>query len=143
MCDPCDSQENGKMEFLFLLLFALTVFIRNENMTSNECKAKTFEIILHAGRVTSLQSWVAKKSCHGQTLMNECYISDYPSPSPTCSCPVRLGFNFILHLAHTTLPTFVAPYVTVLLQSVRFVSRPWCYIIYKLEFGIMSLVRFR
>ena len=29
--------------------------------------------------VTSLQSLVAKKSCHGQTLINECSISDYPS----------------------------------------------------------------
>ena len=40
---------------------------------------KPFEIILHVERVTSLQSWVAKKSCHGQTLINECSISDYPS----------------------------------------------------------------
>ena len=40
---------------------------------------KPFEIILHVGRVTSLQSWVAKKSCHGQTLINECSISNYPS----------------------------------------------------------------
>ena len=40
---------------------------------------KPFEMILHVGRVTSLQSWVAKKSCHGQTLTNECYIFDYPS----------------------------------------------------------------
>ena len=39
---------------------------------------KPFEIILHPGRVTSLQSWVAKKSCQGQTLLNECSISDYP-----------------------------------------------------------------
>ena len=37
---------------------------------------KLFEIILHVGRVTSLQSWV---QCHGQTLINECSISDYPS----------------------------------------------------------------
>ena len=40
---------------------------------------KPFEIILHVWRVTSLQSWVAKKSCHGQTLINECFIFDYPS----------------------------------------------------------------
>ena len=40
---------------------------------------KPFEIILNVGRVTSLQSCVAKKSCHGQTLINECSISDYPS----------------------------------------------------------------
>ena len=38
---------------------------------------KRFEITLQVERVTSLQSWVAKKSCHGQTLINECSISDY------------------------------------------------------------------
>ena len=42
---------------------------------------KPFEIILHVERVTSLQSWVAKKSCHSQTLINECFIFDYPSKS--------------------------------------------------------------
>ena len=40
---------------------------------------KTFEIILNVGRVTSLQSWVAKKSLHGQTLINEYFIFDHPS----------------------------------------------------------------
>ena len=40
---------------------------------------KPFEIILHVARVTSLQSWVAKKSWNGQTLINECFIFDYPS----------------------------------------------------------------
>ena len=30
---------------------------------------KPFEIISDARRVTSLQSWLAKKSCHGQTLI--------------------------------------------------------------------------
>ena len=40
---------------------------------------KTFEIILHVGRVTSLQSLVAEKSCDGQTLINQCSIFDYPS----------------------------------------------------------------
>ena len=40
---------------------------------------KPLQIILHVGRVPSLQSWMAKKSCHGQTLTNECSISDYPS----------------------------------------------------------------
>ena len=42
---------------------------------------KPFEIMLHVERVTSLQSWMAKKSCLGQTLINECStgISDYPS----------------------------------------------------------------
>ena len=37
---------------------------------------KSFEIIFHVGRVTSLQSWVAKKLCHDQTLVNECSIFD-------------------------------------------------------------------
>ena len=40
---------------------------------------KPFKIILD---VTSPQSWVVhelKKSCHGQTLANECSIFDYPS----------------------------------------------------------------
>ena len=48
MCDPWDSQ-GEKMQFLFLMLFAL-IFIRNENITSEECKTKKpFEIILHVG----------------------------------------------------------------------------------------------
>ena len=34
---------------------------------------------LHARRITSLQNWVAKKSCHGQTLINECFIFYYPT----------------------------------------------------------------
>ena len=40
---------------------------------------KPFDIILHVGRVTSLRSWMAKKSCHGQTLKIECFISDCPA----------------------------------------------------------------
>ena len=82
MCDPWDSHGNEKkMQFLFLFLFALTFssemkisLLRNANQ-----KKKTFEIIFHAGRVTSLQSWVATKSCHSQTVINECSISDCPS----------------------------------------------------------------
>ena len=56
------------------IAFCLDFLIRNENITSEECKTKNrFEIILH---VTDLQSWVAKESCHGQTLINECCICD-------------------------------------------------------------------
>ena len=40
---------------------------------------KPLEIILHVGWITSLQSWVAKKSCDDQTLINECSITDYSS----------------------------------------------------------------
>ena len=60
---------------------------------------KPLKIILYVGRVTSLQSWVAKKSCHGQTRINEYSISDYPSnfeglsTHPTCNI-VSNGFLF-------------------------------------------------
>ena len=66
------------MEFLFLLLFCLDLFDQKEkyNFRGMQNK-KPFEIILHVGRFTSLQSWVAEKSCHGQTLINECFIFDY------------------------------------------------------------------
>ena len=40
------------------IAFCLDLLIRNENVTSEECKTKKlFEIILHVGQVTSLQSW--------------------------------------------------------------------------------------
>ena len=50
-----------KMQFQFLLLFALTFLTRNKkyNFRGMQNK-KPSEIILHVGRVTSLQSWVAK-----------------------------------------------------------------------------------
>ena len=33
----------------------------------------------HPGRATSPQNWAAKKSCYGQTLIDECSIIDRPS----------------------------------------------------------------
>ena len=33
----------------------------------------------HSGRATSPQNWAAKKSCYGQTLIDECSIIDHPS----------------------------------------------------------------
>ena len=58
MCDPWDSKGNDKIQFLFLLLFTLTFLIRNESMNIRGMQnKKPFEIILHVGRVTSLQSW--------------------------------------------------------------------------------------
>ena len=39
------------------IAFYLDFLIRNDNITFKESKKKTFEIILHVGRVTSLQSW--------------------------------------------------------------------------------------
>ena len=62
------------------IAFCHDFLIINENVTSEECRTKkSFEITLHVGQVASLRSWVAKKSCHSQTVINECSISDYPS----------------------------------------------------------------
>ena len=36
-----DSQGNEKMQFLLLLLFCLDFLIRNENISSDECKTKS------------------------------------------------------------------------------------------------------
>ena len=61
MCDFWDSQGDEKNAVSISIAFCLDFFIRNENTTSEKCKTKKpFEIILHAGQVTSLQSWVAK-----------------------------------------------------------------------------------
>ena len=61
------------------IAFCLDFLITNENILPRNAKQKLLEIILHVGWVTSLQSWVAKISCHCKTLLNECSISDYPS----------------------------------------------------------------
>ena len=63
MCDPWDSQGNEKNAVSISIAFCLDFLMKSENITSEECKTKKpFEIILHVGRVTSLQSWVAKKA---------------------------------------------------------------------------------
>ena len=61
---------------------------------------KTFEIILHVGRVTSLQSWVAKKSCHSQTLINECLFLTTLPTLKACNSPYTQYYFkqfFVLH----------------------------------------------
>ena len=58
MCDPWDSQGSEKNAVSISIAFCLDFLIRNENITSEECKTKKpFEIILHVGQITSLQSW--------------------------------------------------------------------------------------
>ena len=57
MCDPWDSQGNEKMQFLFLLLCALTILSEMKILLPRNAKQKPFEIILHVGQITSLQSW--------------------------------------------------------------------------------------
>ena len=40
MCDPWDSQDNEKNAVSISIAFCLDFFIRNENITSKECKTK-------------------------------------------------------------------------------------------------------
>ena len=79
MCVPWDSQENETMQFLFLLLLALTFHQKLKYDFGGMQNKKPFEIILPVDRVTSFQSWVAKKSCHSEILTNVCSIFDCPS----------------------------------------------------------------
>ena len=80
MCDHWDSQGDEKDAVSISIAFCIDFLIRNENITSDECKTKKpFAIVFYVGRVTNLPSWVAKKSCYCQTLINECSIFDYPS----------------------------------------------------------------
>ena len=79
-CDPWDSQGKEKKCSFYFYCFLPWLFYQNWNYNFRGMQnKKPFEIILHVGRVTSLRSWVAKKSRHGQTIINECSISDYPS----------------------------------------------------------------
>ena len=55
---------------------------------------RPFEIILYVGRVTSLQIWVSENSCHGQTLINECSISEYPSNFEVINENSTSAFNY-------------------------------------------------
>ena len=56
LCDPWDSHEDKKNAVSISIAFCLGFLIRNENITSEKCKTKKlFEIILHVGRVSSLQ----------------------------------------------------------------------------------------
>ena len=58
MCVPWDCQGNEKNAISISIAFCFDILIRNENITSEECKTKNpLEIILHVGRVTGLQSW--------------------------------------------------------------------------------------
>ena len=63
-------------------------------------KKRPFEIILHVGRVTNLQSWMAKKSCHGQTLkMNVLFLITLPTLKACNSPYMQYYFKrfFVLH----------------------------------------------
>ena len=60
---------------------------------------KPFEMILHVRRVTSLQSWVAKKSCHGQTLTNVLFLTTLATLKACNSPYMQYYFKrfFVLH----------------------------------------------
>ena len=105
MCDLRDSQGDKKC-CLLLLLFALTFFIRNKNVTSEECKTKKpFEIILHVGRVTSLQSWVAKNHVTFKPLeMNVLFMTTLPTLNACNSSYIQCYFKrfCVLHSSEVT-----------------------------------------
>ena len=80
MCDPWDSQENKKIQLLFLLR-CFDFLTRNEkyNFRRMENK-KPFEIILDVGRVTSLQNWAAKSHVTIKPLqMNVLFFTTLPT----------------------------------------------------------------
>ena len=58
MCDPgWASQWDGKNAISIFIAFCLNFVIRNENITSEECKKKqkTFEVILHIGELLAFK----------------------------------------------------------------------------------------
>ena len=64
-----DSKQD-ELKIVPIMKCARTVFIDNfRNISTNS----SIQVSVSKGR------WVAKKSCHGQTLIKECSISDYPS----------------------------------------------------------------
>ena len=79
MCVSWDSQGNEKCNFYFYCFLPWLFDQKWKYNFQGMQNKRPFEIILHVRRVASLQSWVAKTSCHGQTLINELSISDYPS----------------------------------------------------------------
>ena len=48
---------------------------------------RPFEIILNVGLVAILESWVAKNSCHGQTLINELLFLTTLPTLKACNSP--------------------------------------------------------
>ena len=85
MCDPWDSQGNEKRNAISIsIAFSIDFLIRKENISSDERKTKNrLRIIMHVA--DELQAfkvgWLTqlKKSCHGQTLVNEHSIFHYLS----------------------------------------------------------------
>ena len=69
-----------KCNFYFYC-FCLDFFIRNENITFKECKQKTVSFRLSY----KPSKWVARTSCHGQTLINECSTSDHLPTLKACN----------------------------------------------------------
>ena len=61
MCGPWDSQRNEKLQFLFLLFLSCLFDQKCKYNFRGMQNKKPFELKLHVGRVTSLQSWMAKR----------------------------------------------------------------------------------
>ena len=102
MCDPRDSQGDEKMQFLFLLLLPWLFDQKWKNNFREMQNKNPFEIILHVGRVTSLQSSVAKKSCHGQTLVNQCSILTTFPILKACNSPYMQCYFKLFLVLHSS-----------------------------------------
>ena len=79
MRDPWDSQGNEKKNANSISVsFCLDFSIRNENITSDECKTKNRlkKYCMYCELQAFKDGWL--KSCQSQTLINECSIFDYP-----------------------------------------------------------------
>ena len=105
VCGPWDSQGDGGCNFYFCW-FCLGFLI---GVLLVSVEQGVFGVVLCVGRVAGLQGWVAEKSCHSQTLINECSVFDWPS-----------GFGGLWLIPHAVL--FQAVFCLVFLWSYVFFS---------------------
>ena len=96
MYDPWDSQGIERNAVSISIAFCLDFFDQKwkYNFRGIQNK-KPFEIILHVGRVTSLRSWVAKKSCPVKPLqMNVLLLTTFQLWRLVISAQVGHVFSF-------------------------------------------------
>ena len=98
MCDPWNSQWDEKMQFLFLLLFAMPFWSEMKIQLLRMQNKKPFEIILHVGQVTSLQSWMDKNHVTVKPLqMNGLFLTTLPTLTACNSPYMQYYFKRFIH----------------------------------------------
>ena len=92
------------MQFLFLLLLALTFWLEIKILFPRNAKQKMFEIILRELQALKV-GWLTQsnKSCNGQTLINECSILDHPSNFESLILPYVLSASKRMNQSYTCL----------------------------------------